>query len=240
MYLYGLYIGLSATFLSYLYLKVIPVYVHYIQQGQVADEGLWWQAVSAAYNHELLLSAPRFLGMTLCFAAVLIAGVHYQWWWPDQPLANLILGSIWFGTLALLARIDRLCFLLPDVLTQLLLWTGLLTAVWHPEGQLAAAVLAAVGVYVVGRILNKIAEFVIKQPLLGLGDVKLLAAVAVWLGWQLIPLLFLLACLLCIGLEGWRQRRWRVSGYCAFGPYIVWATLGVWLAPAPWVEFLGV
>lgn len=221
--MYALYIGLAATAVSYLYLIVAPVYAQQINQGAQADEHLWWVAVRENVSLKPTLQLYVY---ALSFGVVLSVAVLSKPWLPQAALSlNIAVMALWLGGLCLLARIDRLCFLLPDVITQLLLWLGLLIT----PAPIAETLLTVCAVYVVGRALNGLAFFYTKQPLFGHGDVKLVAAVTAWLGASaLLPLLFW-ACLSCVLIEAVWQRRWRPSGACAFGPYLVLAAFGGWL-----------
>lgn len=220
--MYALYIGLAATAVSYLYLMVVPVYAQKINNGAEADESLWWFAIRQ--NIKAKPDAQIFIG-ALLFGLLLSLSVLYKPWLPQSSLGvNIVVMTVWLGGLGLLARIDRLCFLLPDVITQLLLWLGLLITIL-PLGEMVIAVCA---VYVIGRIINALGFFYLGQSLFGLGDVKLVAAMSAWLGWQaVLPLLFW-ACCSCVLIEAVRQRRWRPRGACAFGPYLVLGALGSW------------
>lgn len=230
MYIWLLYIGLSATAVGYLYLTAIPYYAQQIQQGAQADESLWWQSVGQIVRHKPSKRyALRVISHTLFFAILLAVSALYIPWLAHAPLLNVVVMTVWLGGLVLLARIDYLCFLLPDVLTQFLLWSGLLLCWFLDPARLGSAVLLASTIYLGGRVLNKAAFFFIKRPLFGLGDVKLLAAIAVWLDAQSLLAVLFGACVLCLVLEAIRQRSWRPRGACAFGPYLVLATLLVWV-----------
>lgn len=221
--MHALYIGLAATAVSYLYLMVVPFYAQQINQGAEADESLWWVAVRES---RYLAPSGTFYVYALSFGIALSVAVIYKSWLPQASLGvNVAVMTGWLGILWLLARIDRLCFLLPDVLTQLLLWLGLLLMIMP----LADTLVTVCTVYVMGRVINWVAFFCLQQPLFGLGDVKLVAALSAWLGWQaMMPLVFW-ACLSCVLIEALRQRRWRPRGVCAFGPYLVLGTLVVWV-----------
>lgn len=220
--MYALYIGVAATAVSYLYLMVVPTYAQQVNQGAEADESLWWAAVRETRS---LKPTPQFSIYALSFGIALSVAVLYRPWLPQAAVGvNIAVMALWLGGLCLLARIDGLCFLLPDVLTQLLLWLGLLISALA----LTESLLAVCAVYGVGRVVNGLAFFYVRQPLFGHGDVKLVAAVTAWLGAAaVLPLLFW-ACCSCVLIEAVRQRRWRPSGACAFGPYLVLGALGVW------------
>lgn len=226
MYIWALYIGLSASVMTYLSVQIVPAYAVCIHQGYEPDERLWWrlfrQRSSSVHKqwHKILYGLS--LGLVLIVACV------FHPWLIDAPALNIALMSIWLGSLGLLAQIDRLCWLLPDVLTQLLLWVGLLLQFYLNPATVGTAVLAATVVYLFGRSLNIFAYFWVKQNLFGLGDVKLLAAVAVWLDLQLIIPIFCLATVGCYAVAALEQQRWQPRGVYAFGPYIVFATIVVW------------
>lgn len=233
MYMWSLYIAVSATVLSYLYLTVLPFYAQQVWQGAQADEVLWWHAIFHAPPQSKMTFSVFLttLSHALIFGLILGLCVVYIPWLPVAGTElNILIMTIWLGGLSLLARLDRLCYLLPDVLTQFLLWVGLVVIWQQGTMPLMDAMSAAISVYIIGRLLNSLVYFWLKQPLFGQGDVKLMAAIAAWLGWQ--PLLAILfwACVLCIMLEAVRQRRLMARGHCAFGPYIVLATLGVWFS----------
>ncbi|MGG4610319.1 prepilin peptidase [Providencia sp. Me31A] len=86
----------------------------------------------------------------------------------------------------LLIIIDYKTGYLPDILTYLLLWLGLLYQVWAPAGNVIAGVYGVVLSYLIVVLLVTITEVIKNQPQMGRGDFKLIAACAAWLGvWQL-------------------------------------------------------
>lgn len=227
MYIWALYIGLSAAVLTYLIRRVVPAYASAIHLGYEPDEMLWWRAV---YQGALPPHSDRLVSILygLCIGASLIYTTLWLPWQQQMPFLNVFLVSAWVGALLLLARIDKLCWLLPDVLTQSLLWIGLVWLAWQQPHLLAEAVFSVAFVYSIGRVINFFAFFCLKQPLIGMGDVKLLVAVAVWLGISAIIPIFLVASSCCYSVAAVRQLKWRPRGYCAFGPYLVFATFAVW------------
>lgn len=106
-------------------------------------------------------------------------------------LAALILCWI----LLALALIDREHQLLPDELTLLLLWLGLIFHLCQvlTQSSLSQAVLGAICGYLSLRLLAESYRLICGKDALGLGDAKLLAALGAWLGWQSLPLILLLA-----------------------------------------------
>jgi len=70
------------------------------------------------------------------------------------------------------------------------------------------------------------------QDAFGLGDAKLLAAIGAWIGWQPLPLVLLVACVLGVIWAMAHQKSLRPRGAYPFGPSIVAAAAGVLLAGA--------
>lgn len=138
--------------------------------------------------------------------------------------------------LLLLALIDLRTRLLPDALTLPLLWAGLLVS-WAGFGVgLHDAVLGAALGYGVLRMSGALFELLRGAPGMGGGDMKLLAALGAWVGWQVLALLLFAACI--SGLLGvlafGRGGIWRQS--FAFGPHLAGAGAAVLAAP-PVVQY---
>jgi leader peptidase (prepilin peptidase)/N-methyltransferase len=143
------------------------------------------------------------------------------------------LGLSW--TLLALTLIDLDHQLLPDSLTQPLLWAGLIVnlpfaAAGAPLfASLTDAVLGAVAGYLTLWSVYKLFKLVTGKEGMGYGDFKLLAALGAWLGWQLLPLVILLSAfvgsIVGIALMVFRGRSSQTA--IPFGPYL--AAAG-WLA----------
>src|SRR3546814_4871418 len=71
----------------------------------------------------------------------------------------------------------------------------------------------------------------IGRDAMGHGDLKLLAALGAWLGWQALPWVLLLACFLGLVFAMWRQKSFRPRGEHPFGPFLAGCAAGVFLAP---------
>ena len=99
--------------------------------------------------------------------------------------------------------------LLPDILTIPLLWIGLIASLWHVDGQAAPpaalrdAVIGAVAGYVFLWLVFQLFKLATGKEGMGYGDFKLFAAIGAWLGWQMLPLVLLLA---AVGRRGGRHR----------------------------------
>lgn len=141
---------------------------------------------------------------------------------PGAALAGAILLS---SALLLLAVVDAATLRLPDVVTQPLLWLGLLFNLGTTFVPLPDAVCGAVIGYLMLWGVNGCYRLVCRRHGLGAGDFKLLAALGAWLGWRALPPLLLLAatgglmCVICV-------RRWRGADLApplAFGPWLALA-----------------
>lgn len=143
-----------------------------------------------------------------------------------QTLAVALAGTM----LLILAHIDARCGLLPDALTLPLLWLGLATA-WAGWGAVSLhdALAGAMGGYAVLWVLAWCFRVWRKAEGMGYGDLKLLAALGAWVGWQVLPWLLLAACLAGIAFAMWQQRRWLPTGAYPFGPFLAAAGAGVFM-----------
>ena len=86
-----------------------------------------------------------------------------------------------------LAMIDGQHQLLPDCLTQPLLWAGLLFHAFSHGLPLRDALLGAVAGYLSLWLVYWAFRLLTHREGLGYGDFKLLAALGAWCGWQSLP-----------------------------------------------------
>ena len=127
--------------------------------------------------------------------------------------------------------------LLPDILTMPLLWIGLVASLWHVEGQAAPpaalrdAVIGAVAGYVFLWLVFQLFRLATGKEGMGYGDFKLFAAIGAWLGWQMLPLVLLLAAGVgaVVGIAMIAASRLGRGVPIPFGPY---------LAGAAWIALL--
>lgn len=151
--------------------------------------------------------------------AMLFAAVG--WRFGAHPAAVL-----WCGFAAVLlaaALIDFDTQLLPDVLTQPLLWAGIIAA---ERGWIPVPLAASVGGAVVGYLslwtVATLYRWLRGHEGMAPGDFKLLAALGAWMGWQMIPLIVLLSsavgATVGIGLIALRNHDRQVP--IPFGPYL--------------------
>ncbi len=106
------------------------------------------------------------------------------------------LGALVFlWCLIALTFIDLGTQLLPDGITQPLIWLGLLFNLGGAFVDIRSAVLGAVAGYLALWLVYWLFRLATGKEGMGFGDFKLLAAIGAWLGWQMLPLVILLSSL---------------------------------------------
>jgi prepilin signal peptidase PulO-like enzyme (type II secretory pathway) len=137
------------------------------------------------------------------------------------------LWTIWGVGLVVLAFVDARTKLLPDVLTLPLLWLGIVIQLF-PETRtvgLELSVIGAVAGYLPLWLFACLYKLIRGRDGLGMGDLKLLAAMGVWSGPFFLPQVLLLAALLAIAVFIIERMVHRSAGGFLeerpFGPAIV-------------------
>jgi len=142
--------------------------------------------------------------------------------WAFGPTPAALSAIVLILTLLALALIDGESGLLPDLLTQPLLWLGLLVNLNGAFVSLHDAVLGAVAGYLVLWSVYRLFLLCTGREGMGHGDFKLLAALGAWLGWATLPWVLLassslaLAAALGLRLTG----RMAAGEPLMFGPYL--------------------
>jgi leader peptidase (prepilin peptidase) / N-methyltransferase len=149
--------------------------------------------------------------------------------WADAVFSTLLGGLMIAG-----ADVDARTFLLPDVVTFGALALGLALAL-SMGGQDAwqsalAALLRAAGVAAVLLALRAAYQWLRGQEGLGLGDVKLGAAIGAWLPLALTPFCFAVAAMAALAFVAVRRRSLMTNGALRL-PF------GAFLCPALWLVF---
>jgi len=139
-------------------------------------------------------------------------------------------GAALSACLIALVAIDLRDGLLPDAITLPLLWLGLAVNSFGLFTDAASAVLGAIAGYLSFAAMNQCYAAVRKQQGLGGGDMKLLAALGAWFGWQALPGIVLLASVagLAASFAMIAAGRWKRTTRIPFGPYLAlagWACL---------------
>jgi leader peptidase (prepilin peptidase)/N-methyltransferase len=150
--------------------------------------------------------------------------------WPQA------LASTWLGALMIAgAEVDARTFMLPDTVTWGALLSGILAAAvldpFAPGASAVDAALRAAGTAAVLLAVRLGYARLRQREGLGLGDVKLAAAIGAWLPLDAIPLCFAVAAgaaLILVLLAHWRGARIEAATRLPFGAF---------LCPALWLVF---
>lgn len=130
-----------------------------------------------------------------------------------------------------LTLIDFDHMLLPDQITLPLLWFGLLINVYGTFTSLTDAVIGASVGYMSLFTVFWLFKVITGKEGMGFGDFKLFAVFGAWLGWQLLPLIILMASVVgaVVGISMILFKKHQREQGIPFGPY---------LAVAGWVALL--
>jgi leader peptidase (prepilin peptidase)/N-methyltransferase len=145
--------------------------------------------------------------------------------------ASALLGLVFTAYLVALTGIDVDRQLLPDVLTVPLLWIGLVASLWQaagdpvPPAALRDAVIGAAAGYGFLWLVFQLFRLATGKEGMGYGDFKLLGAIGAWLGWQMLPVVLILAAVVgaTVGLLLLATRRLGRGVPIPFGPYLAGA-----------------
>ena len=136
-----------------------------------------------------------------------------------------VVGVLFVSSLIALAGIDQKEGYLVDEITIPLIWVGLLLNCFDTIVKPEQAILGAVLGYMSFFFLNYMFRLVRGRHGLGQGDMKLLAAIGAWLGWELLPVIVLIASLsglIFYCLVRMRQH-YALSDAIPFGPYLAFS-----------------
>ena len=138
------------------------------------------------------------------------------------------LAAMAFGLLIIaMTFIDLDTMYLPDDLTYSLLWLGLLINLNGRFAPLRDAVIGAVAGYLALWSVNALYKLVRKRDGMGGGDLKLLAALGAWMGWQMLPAIILLSSFVgaLVGIAMIVFKNHGREQPIPFGPYLTGAGL---------------
>ncbi|NYT84187.1 prepilin peptidase [Pollutimonas harenae] len=211
------------------------VYGRLLEADAHADAGSLLAALRIASRRKpgaaLADASPRVPSVVKWLSASILAIVfgaalaHYGF----TPRSCLLM--IAATMLLLLAHIDTNTRLLPDALTLPLLWLGL-GAAWLGWANISLYD-AVAGVMVgYGALWLLLQGFRLLRGIegMGYGDLKLVAALGAWLGWQALPWVLLAACLTGIVFAMVRHKTLFPSGAYPFGPFLAAAGAAVFMA----------
>lgn len=129
---------------------------------------------------------------------------------------------IFLWAMIALTFIDIDTQLLPDSITQPLLWFGLLYNLHGGLTDIHSAVIGATAGYLTLWSVYWIFKILTGKEGMGYGDFKLLAAIGAWLGWQLLPIVILFASVVgaTAGLTQILIKKHTPNATIPFGPYL--------------------
>lgn len=184
---------------------------------------LWLHGKCANCKAHISLRYPMVEALS-CIVSVYVAWRFGVSW---QTFAALVFSYICIC----LTFIDLDYHLLPDELTLSLLWTGLLFSIFSIFTGSHDAIIGAVAGYMIFALTQWVFGWATGKTGMGQGDYKFLAGLGAYLGWQLLPLIILLASLsgVIFALTYMTIKKHFKSTPLPFGPY---------LAVAGWVAML--
>lgn len=149
-----------------------------------------------------------------------------------------VLTAIFTWTLICMFFIDLEHMMIPDQLTLGLMWMGLIVNSFSIFTVPESAVIGAVGGYLCLWLVMQGYRLLTKRQGMGHGDFKLLAAIGAWLGWELLPLVILIAAVLgtIVGIYLLCRKKHERHQPIAFGPYLA---IGGWVVMMWGAQIMG-
>lgn len=184
---------------------------------------LWLRGKCAYCKAHISIRYPLVEALT-CIVSVYVAWKFGFTW---QTFAALLF--TWICICLIFIDLDY--HLLPDQLTLLLLWLGLLFSISTLFCTSRDAIIGAVAGYLIFAFTQYIFKLATGKIGMGQGDYKFLAALGAFLGWQMLPFIILLASFsgVIFALTHMTIKREFKSVPLPFGPY---------LAVAGWISLL--
>ena len=153
---------------------------------------------------------------------------------PWGPLLWITCALGWM--LLVLATVDALVLILPEVVNIPLVVLGIAVSTVLPEPRVMD--------HVIGMLVGALSFYAIAKGFqavrgyegLGLGDATLAGAAGAWLGWQALPFMLLVACFagfVWVGLAALRRGREGLREPIPFGVALCFALWTVWLHGVP-------
>ncbi len=165
-------------------------------------------------------SIPLRYPFVEALTAIISVFVAYKFGVSMQTVGALIFS--WFAIALIFIDFDHQ--MLPDELTLSLLWVGLFLSIFNVFCTPSDAIIAAIVSYLFFALIQQLFQ-VLHKDALGQGDLKYLAAISTFTGWQILPILLLIASLsgiICILAYMILHRRFKSIPF-AFGPYLALA-----------------
>lgn len=164
--------------------------------------------------------APISLRYPIVEALSGLISAYVAWHFGAHLLTLAALVFCW--ALIALTFIDIDTQLLPDQITQPLLWLGLIVNFNVGFTDLPSAVAGAIAGYLALWSVYWLFKLVTGKEGMGYGDFKLLAAIGAWLGWSILPMVILLSSLVgaIVGISLIVFARHGRNQPIPFGPYL--------------------
>ncbi|MBB6586469.1 A24 family peptidase [Ralstonia solanacearum] len=160
--------------------------------------------------------------------------------WHFGPTWVAVASAVLLWFLIAGTMIDADTQLLPDAVTQPLLWLGLLVNLFDMFARLPDAVIGAMAGYLFLWAIYWAYKLLRGREGMGYGDFKLMAALGAWFGWQALPLLILLSSVVGLVFGAARIARGAESDSpFSFGPFIAGAGVIALLAGPQLVALTG-
>ncbi len=217
----------------------IPVFSFFLQRGRCASchERISWQ-----YPVVEALSAILFVAFYWKYPFLIGHDGHMEMDWGN--FLRYSHGAIFCCFLIIATFVDLRLMIIPDVISLGLVVLSPLVVFLHPELRWQDSLF---GVLLGGGLLYGIAwlYWMLKKQIgMGMGDVKFLAGIGGWLGWQSIGPVVLYAAISgsVIGLLVMAVRGRNMKMALPFGPYLALAALlFLWFGPEmlQWLQFGG-
>jgi leader peptidase (prepilin peptidase)/N-methyltransferase len=184
----------------------------------------FWLRGRCAHCHAHISIRYPFIEALTCIISVYVA---WRFGFSWQTLAGLFF--TWMSICLIFIDLDY--HLLPDQLTLLMLWFGLVASLFNLFSTSHDAIIGAVAGYSIFACIQIVFKWATGKVGMGQGDFKFLAAIGTFVGWQLLPLVILLASFsgVIFTLTRMTIMRQFKSVPLPFGPY---------LAIAGWVALL--
>lgn len=149
-----------------------------------------------------------------------IISAYVAWHFGAHLLTLAALIFCW--ALIALTFIDADTQLLPDQITQPLLWLGLLVNFNTGFTDLPSALIGAIAGYLALWSVYWLFKLMTGKEGMGYGDFKLLAAIGAWLGWMMLPVVILLSSVVgaVVGISLIVFARHGRNQAIPFGPYL--------------------
>lgn len=183
----------------------------------------FWLRGQCAYCRARISFRYPFVEALTCLVSTYVA---WKFGWSWQTLSALVF--TWIGICLIFIDLDF--HLLPDQLTLSLLWAGLFSSLFSLFCSTHDAILGAIAGYLIFAFVKHLFEWATGRVGIGQGDLKFLAGLGAYLGWQMLPLIILLASIsgLIFAFIHMLIKQQFKSVPIPFGPYLAiagWITL---------------